>query len=141
MERLLKILEAVCERPGLYVGCFDMRAVRAYLVGFAHAMCPDELDHYPFGGFLSWLEVEHDICHAGWGWDRILVHAAGSHRAAIASLPERFAAYRQAVAAGTFDPNTARKRHFGSSSREPRSSVTRHYHQRGDRLARATRSA
>ena len=104
-------------------------------------MSADELDGYPFGGFLRWLEVEYDICHPGWGWDRILVHAAGSHRAAIASLPERFAAYRRAVASGTFDPNTARERHFGSSSREPRSPVTRNYHQLGDRSLRATRPA
>lgn len=132
MERLIKIIEALCKRPGLYVACSDMRAVRAFLDGVALGMAPGELNCYPFGGFAHWLEVQHDIYHPAWGWDRILVHAAGSHRAAIASLPERFAVYLQAVADGTFDPFTARERHFGSSCREPDSTITENWHDLGD---------
>ncbi len=127
MERLNAIMKAVCDRPGMYVVPSDMRMVRAFLDGYVMALSA-ELGGYPFGGFLRWLEVQNDICHPGWGWDRILVHAAGSHEAAIRSLPQQFAQYCDEVARGTFDVDTARQRHFRGSSRQPQKTCTDGWH-------------
>ena len=129
MERLDAMIKRVCERPGFFVGRADMRQVRAFLDGYVCALAERrDLDGYPFGGFLRWLEVQHDISHPGWGWDRILVHAAGSQEAAIHSLPQRFSQYCDELARGTFDADTARERHFGHSSREPHETCTKGWH-------------
>ncbi len=120
MERLNRMITAVCKKPALYAGRADMRLVRAFLDGYVCALAESrELDGYSFGGFLGWLEVQYNICNVGWGWDRILAHSAGSHEAAIRSLPDRFSQYCEAVASRAFDADIARERHFGGESRKP----------------------
>jgi hypothetical protein len=129
MERLNRMIAAVCEKPALYVGRADMRLVRAFWDGYICALAVSrEWDAYSFGGFLRWLEVQYNICNVGWGWDSILAHAAGSHEAAIRSLPDRFSQYCEAVASGAFDTDTARERHFGGESREPDETYTKGWH-------------
>lgn len=123
------MIQAVCKRPALYVGRSCMREVRALLDGYVYALIEcGEIEDYVFGGFLRWLEVRNNISHPGWGWDRILVHSAGSEEAAIQSLPQFFAQYCDELTRGIFDPNTARERHFGLSSREPKETCTKDWH-------------
>ena len=126
MDRLLAMIKRVCDKPGLYVGCSRMRSVRAFLDGYAMALGESgELPDYPFGGFLRWLEQRHNICHPGWGWDRILVHTAGSDREAIRTFPAMFDQYRVELERGVFDPNDTR-----IPSREPEQTCTEGYHDR-----------
>ena len=126
MERLLAIMKTVCNKPGLYVGPATMPRVRAFLEGYVMALGESvQMTDYPFGGFLRWLEHQHGICHPGWGWDRILVHAAGSDREAIRTLPERFEQYRSDLARGAFDPDGVRV-----PIREPEQTCTEGYNER-----------
>ena len=126
MERLLAIMKTVCNKPGLYVGQARMPQVRAFLDGYAMALGESgQMPDYPFGGFLRWLEHQHGICHPAWGWDRILVHAAGSDREAIRILPERFEQYRSDLARGAFDPDGVRV-----PTREPEQTCTEGYIER-----------
>src|SRR5438309_7211943 len=104
MERLLAVIKTVCAKPGMYAGP-RMRQVRAFLDGYVLALIESrELTDYPFGGFLLWLEQRHGICHSAWGWDRILVHAAGSEEEAIRTLPATFEQYRAERERGEFVP-------------------------------------
>lgn len=106
MERLLAMIQRVCDKPGLYVGPARMRHVRSFLDGYAVALIEfHELPGYPFGGFARWLERRHHICGPAWGWDRIHVHAAGSDAEAIRTLPATFALYRAELERGAFDPD------------------------------------
>ena len=87
MNGLLAVMNIVCDKPGMYVGHGRMPQVRAFLDGYVMALNDSgQMSDYPFGGFLTWLEQRHGICHPAWGWDRILVHAAGSDREAIRIL-------------------------------------------------------
>ncbi len=120
------MMKAVCNRPGLYVGSASMPQVRAFLDGYAMALTETgQLPDYPFGGFLRWLERKHCICHPAWGWDRILVHAAGSDSEAIRTLPERFEQYRAELSSGSFDPE-----HTKSTIRQPEQTCTERYNER-----------
>jgi len=104
MERLLKVIRAICQKPGIYVGQPRMPLVRSFLLGYVIALGESkELENDPFGSFLRWLEAKHGICHPGWGWDRILTHAAGSDKEAIRTLPEQFELYLTELSNGTFD--------------------------------------
>lgn len=106
MERLSSIIGRLCRRPGIYIGRTDMRHVRAFLNGYLLALEEmGELKSHPWNGFAHWLELRHGIQGAAWGWDRILVHAAGSHAEAIRTLPAVFSLYRSEVESGSFDPD------------------------------------
>jgi hypothetical protein len=107
-ERWLAMMKAVCNKPGLYVGSGRMRLVRAFLDGYSIGLFESGAfsDSTCFGGFAWWLQRRHGICHPAWGWDRILVHAAGSEEEAIRTLPAVFAEYRSELERGTFTPGS-----------------------------------
>ena len=118
------MIKRVCDKPGLYVGQPRMRQVRAFLDGYVMALDESrELSDYPFGGFLRWLEQRHGICHPAWGWDRILVHAAGSDAEAIRALPATFDQYRAELERGVFHADGARV-----PTREPEQTCTEGYY-------------
>lgn len=123
------------------VACWQELSTCRSLDGYVCALAESrELDGYSFGGFLRWLEVQYNICNVGWGWDRILAHSAGSHEAAIRSLPDRFSQYCEVVASGAFDADTARERHFGGESREPDETWTEGWYDHlGDNMNPAAR--
>lgn len=124
MERLSTIIGTLCRRPGIYIGRADMRHVRAFLNGYLLALEEmGELKNHPLNGFVHWLELRHDIQGAAWGWDRILVHAAGSHAEAIRTLPAVFSLYRSEVESGVFDPEALHSR----NGREPEQTCTDGY--------------
>lgn len=126
MERLLAMIKRVSDKPGLYVGDQRMRQVRAFLDGYVMALGESrELSDYPFAGFLHWLEQRHGICHSAWGWDRILVHAAGSEREAIRTLSATFEQYRGELERGIFDPEGDRV-----PTRQPEQTCTEGYYDR-----------
>ena len=118
------MLKAVCNKPGLYVGTPRMRQVRAFLDGYVIALGElQELSDYPLGGFLRWLQHQHGICHPAWGWDRILVHSAGSEAEAIRTLPARFEQYLSERERGMFDPEVP-----CAITAEPEQTCTEGYH-------------
>jgi hypothetical protein len=127
MDRLLATIKTVCAKPGMYVGPGGMRQVRAFLDGYVLALSESrELSGYPFGGFLLWLEQRHGICHSAWGWDRILVHAAGSEEEAIRTLPATFEQYRTERERGEFVPDDNAR----VMKRAPEQTCTKGYYDR-----------
>jgi hypothetical protein len=87
-EHLLKVVDQVCARPGLYVGCQDFYAVTKYLDGYIRGLMEfGGLRRDPFGWFLPVLEHRHGFSNSGWGWQRHFFHDMKSDLRAIQELP------------------------------------------------------
>ena len=56
--------------------------------------------------YVGWLQMRHGICNPAWGWDRILVHAAGSESGGYSNLAVAvFEEFRSELDRGIFKPD------------------------------------
>jgi len=86
-ERYLKMLDEVCQRPGMWLGFHPtLRQVHellsGYELGLSDAGCSPEMN-----GWFQWVGYHFNIHNPAWSSSRIIVHSLGSQEAGIAALP------------------------------------------------------
>src|SRR5262245_38569279 len=92
-DNFIGLIEAISERPALFVGNCSIKRVSHYLNGYTHALRDLGYTETLLDGWREWVELKFMICSSAWHWTRILLHNYGSEESAIQVLPTLMAEY------------------------------------------------
>ena len=88
------MLEQLCERPAMFIGCNTIFGVSTYLAGYCDAHERAIAGSDPMRGFLRWIEMRFVISSPAWHWTRILLHEYGTDAHCIAALPTLYSDFK-----------------------------------------------
>ena len=127
VEHFLRMLDRLCQRPGMFVGRASLRLVSAYIDGYQDALS-NGLEGRVLGGFTTWIETKFGISSPAWHWTRIILHQFGSEAAPISHLPQlvrEFFADREAFGDDGIQAQHAKKfQALALECHEPESTIT-----------------
>ena len=120
MDAFDDLLQAICERPAMFVGDGRLRHVAMFLDGFTEALSLSGAP-CPMAAWRPWIELRYGISDPAWHWTGILIHAFGSDTAALHAIPSLFSEYRKAlVAVGVDEIERAHAVRFPRGVEQPR---------------------
>jgi hypothetical protein len=88
-QNFLRFAEAVCQRPGMYLGrrC-DFYTLTVLLEGYAEGFEQgSKTQFHPFARLLPVLEHAHGFSHPSWSWRRHYMHDKRTEERAIKDFP------------------------------------------------------
>ena len=97
------ILEQLCERPAMFIGCNTIFGVSTYLAGYCDAHERANVGSDPMRGFFRWIEMRFVVSSPAWHWTRILLHEYGTEAHCIAALPKLYSEFKADLATHGLD--------------------------------------
>lgn len=99
MDQFKEMLNAVAQKPAMYVGTTSLYSVSHYMDGYLHALEDVGVGTSFFFSFQRFISLKFLISSTGWHWARILLHVYGSDKEAIQALPGLYTEYEEMYAA------------------------------------------
>ena len=96
-----KLLDAIRERPGLYLGTPSLTKLRDFLQGYRSALMNNDIPYRQVGfwniiTFDTWIRKHFDLPYNSQGWaNNILKHCNGDEAEALAKFFELLDEFRQ----------------------------------------------